>query len=254
MSHPYPPPSNGSPSYRPSAPDPFQRMRPGPAPGRGGGDYSVMAGWALGLSLVFCLPFASIVGLILGIVVLARRADDGRKMAIGAVVVGGVVVLAQLGIVVGGVVQGVVDGFDETARDDSGEVVEGGDLSPLKIRVGDCFNDDALSDDDRPGPAESDVVEAVPCSQSHQFEAYHDFDLDGARFPGQRAIKNAVVDGCLPAFKDYVGIPYAKSRLDASFYGPTPQSWELLDDRVITCVIYDPRRDTTAGSFENARR
>jgi len=122
-----------------------------------------MAGWALGLSLVFCVPLLPLVGVILGIVVLARGSDGrdhGKGLAIAAVVVGSLAMLLQVIGFAGGVIDAIGEGKDGTTRDESGDVVEGGEMLPAKLRVGDCFDDEALRNAGK-DQIESGVVQGV---------------------------------------------------------------------------------------------
>ena len=85
-------------------------------------------------------------------------------MAVGKVVAG---VAAGLGLV--GVGYAGLAGEDNTTRDNAGQVVEGGELGALRIRIGDCFLDTEGST--------IEAVDAVPCTQSHKFEVYAAFNL-----------------------------------------------------------------------------
>lgn len=247
---PYPAPN---PAQYPGYPSPYGNRQLPPAS-------RTMAGWALGLALVFCVPLVPLVGIVLGIVVLARcrdGRDHGKGLAIAAVVVGALAMLLQVVGFVGGVIEGFREGLDSTRRDESGNVVDGGEMLPTKLRMGDCFNDKALRD---AGTEEvrADLVEGVPCSEPHGFEVFALLDIEGTGdgsddHPGQAAI-DAQAARCFPEFKKFVGVAYARSDLEVSYYFPTPQSWRLLGDRVITCVVWDPEEERLTASLRNARR
>jgi hypothetical protein len=254
---PPPPPTFGQPP-NPYASQYASQAYPGPY---GRPDSSkpsqAMAGWALGLSLVFCVPLLPLVGLVLGIVVLARSRegrDHGKGMAIAAIVVGALVMVFQFLSFALGVVDGIRDGFDSTTRDDSGEVVDGGDMLPTKLRVGDCFDDPALWNAGNE-QIEAEVIQGVPCSKPHNFEVYAIFEMEGSddEYPGQPAIDKRAVD-CFREFRKFVGVPYAKSDLEVSLYFPTSASWRVVGDRAITCVAWDPRDKRLVGSLKNAKR
>ena len=77
-------------------------------------------------------------------------------MAIAATVIRGLYLLGSIGLFAFGVVEGFQEGFDdEPERDATGEVVEGGDLLPSKLRVGDCFDEPQLEDLGGPARASS---------------------------------------------------------------------------------------------------
>ncbi|HET9420138.1 MAG TPA: DUF4190 domain-containing protein [Nocardioides sp.] len=245
---PWPPyPSYGAPGPYDTTAQAFERARTS----------RKMAGWALGLSLLLCVPFAPLVGLGLGIAVLVRSQDGrdhGRGMAIAATVIGSLYLLGSIGLFVFGVVEGFREGFeDEPERNESGEVVEGGDLIPSKLRVGDCFNEPQIDDLNANEQIETELVDVVPCGGPHDAEIYHSFQLTGSEYPGQGAIDRAA-RACVPEFKEFVGLSYAQSRLDFVYYFPTQESWDYLDDRGIACAAIDPRRGRVSGSLKDTRR
>ena len=217
-----------------------------------------MSGWGLGLSLLICVPLAPIVGLVLGVVVLVRSqggGDHGRGKAIAATVIGGLYVLVFVGAIVFGVVEGFRDGFDDDPERDetTGEVTDSGDLIPAKLRVGDCFNEPKLEDLGPTEQFETDLIAVVPCSEPHDAEVYHAFQLTGGEYPDQTEIDREAT-ACVREFKTFVGVGYARTQLDFVYYFPSQQSWDLLDDRGIVCSIFDPVRGRVTGSLEGSRR
>ncbi|HEX6367213.1 MAG TPA: septum formation family protein [Agromyces sp.] len=123
------------------------------------------------------------------------------------------------------------------------EIVEQGQADVFALRVGDCLT--------MVQGEQVDAVPVVPCSEPHSDEVYHDFQLDDGEFPGDEAIATAAQDGCLAEFNAFVGVAYESSTLDIGWYVPTADSWKQLDDRVVSCTIYDPARDVT-GSLAGA--
>ena len=120
----------------------------------------------------------------------------------------------------------------EPSRDAAGSIDEQGDLSVFRFRVGDCFNDPSNTD------TEVSDVDAVPCSEAHDNEVFHLFDLADGPYPTEAGIEAAVESQCLPAFDSYVGNAYESSELFAFPISPTQQSWETFDDREVVCVLY----------------
>jgi hypothetical protein len=134
----------------------------------------------------------------------------------------------------------------DAVRDETGEVVEGGQSDVFTVSVGDCLSE-ATAD------GEVSDVPIVPCSEPHDAEIYHDFTIDGAEFPGDEEVTRLADEGCLGAFEDFVGLPYEESTLEVTYYSPTEVSWNEVDDRLVSCLIVDPAGDTT-GSLEGAGR
>lgn len=135
--------------------------------------------------------------------------------------------------------------FGGATRDDSGEITEGGDVDVFTIAIGDCLG--------QAPDGEVSTVAAVPCSEEHDGEVFHDFTLPEGEFPGDEAIEASAYEGCEPAFATFVGVSYEESALDYVFYSPTEASWNEVDDRVISCVVVDPAGAVT-GTLQGAAR
>ena len=165
-------------------------------------------------------------------------------MAVGKVIAG---VAAGLGLV--GVGYAGLAGQDDTTRDDTGQIVEGGELGALRIRVGDCFLDPMSG-------STIEAVDAVPCTQPHMFEVYAAFNLDYGTddpFPGISAVDGLVDEGCYSRFPEFVGLEYEESTFDFSAIYPTSQTWEKLDDREVLCLIGNHDGSMKSGTARNAR-
>lgn len=128
---------------------------------------------------------------------------------------------------------------------DTDEIVGAGTESAFSLRVGDCFND----------PSGDDVadVEALPCSEPHDNEVYHLFDLPDGDFPGEDAVMGLADEGCAAEFDGFVGAAYADSELDFYHLTPTNDTWNQMSDREVVCLIWDPAGPTT-GSLKGAAR
>ena len=129
-------------------------------------------------------------------------------------------------------------------RDENGTIVDGGTTDIFTLTVGDCLVEDG-------GTQVSDVP-TVPCDQPHAFEVYADTTMDPGEYPGEDAITAKADEVCGGAFDSFVGLAYADSALDYSYYFPTQESWEGVDDRVISCIITDPSNSEITGSLAGA--
>ncbi len=122
---------------------------------------------------------------------------------------------------------------DETSQ----EIVEEGQADVFALRVGDCLNEvteELVSE-----------VPVVPCDQPHDEEIYFDFTIDGEEYPGDDVIQTEADTRCDAEFDAFVGLAYETSTLDFYPYRPSEESWTQLDDRVVSCVIYDPAGQVT---------
>lgn len=113
------------------------------------------------------------------------------------------------------------------------------------IEVGDCFNETT-------GEVVSDIP-TVPCTDAHDYETYADFDIDLATYPGDDEVFRLADEGCLAPFGAYVGLDFASSTLDYTYYVPTESGWKNDDDRNVSCVLFDPAGELT-GSMAGAVR
>ncbi len=141
----------------------------------------------------------------------------------------------------------IIQSFMPAQRDgETGEVVAGGNADVFSIKVGDCINED------NPDAEEVSNVPAVPCTESHDYEVFHEFKIEGDTFPGAASIDEQGTTGCESEFQSFAGIAYADSALDYSFYYPTQASWDD-GDRLISCIIMDPAGKIT-GTLAGAAR
>ncbi|MGR2751403.1 septum formation family protein [Agromyces arachidis] len=117
------------------------------------------------------------------------------------------------------------------------EITEAGDADVFALRVGDCL-DMVVAD-------QVESVPVVPCSEPHSDEVYHDFQMPDGEFPGDDAVNSAAETGCLDAFQPFVGMAFEESQLDISWYVPTQDSWNQMNDRAISCMVSDPAGEVT---------
>ena len=116
---------------------------------------------------------------------------------------------------------------DDTTRDDSGAVQEGGDVGVFRLQVGDCLNDDIVT--------EQSSIPVVPCDEPHDSQIYAAFDLSGSEFPGTLTVESESQDGCLERFEEIFG-PYEASPYFFGYLYPTEDSWNEINDREVLCV------------------
>ncbi len=116
----------------------------------------------------------------------------------------------------------------------------------FELSVGDCFDDTA----DISGGEVSDVP-IVDCSEPHDNEVFHTFEVDDGEYPGDDVLVAEAQERCVPAFEDYVGIDYASSRLDVFPITPTEGSWDG-GDREVVCALYDRELAKLDASMQDA--
>lgn len=118
-----------------------------------------------------------------------------------------------------------------------------GDGNVFELAVGDCFDTAAA------GGEVSDVP-IVDCSEPHDNEVFHTFEVEDGDYPGNEALVARAEEECIPAFADYVGTDYASSRLDIFPITPTEGSWSD-GDREVICALYDLELEKLEGSMQD---
>lgn len=155
--------------------------------------------------------------------------------------------LLVLGPVAWGFINGALNGAE---RNDSGVVVEAGDLEVTELRAGDCFNLPAGTEDD----VEITDVEAIPCSDAHENEVFVVSNYVASdSYPGNAAIWDFADQFCVTAFDTFVGTAYEESGLDFGYFYPSEEGW-AEGDKAVTCVLYDLYGAQLTGSMRGSQR
>lgn len=149
----------------------------------------------------------------------------------------GLVSKAVIGVVGVGLTAGAaagLGGFDNTSRDDAGQIVQEGNISVFSLQVGDCLN---IPDKNATKLGESS---GVPCSQAHLYEVFAETTITDLTTYNKDAISTKASDFCSASFQTFVGIPVERSTLTISWLVPTQETWGEGDNE-ITCILI--RRD-----------
>jgi hypothetical protein len=127
-----------------------------------------------------------------------------------------------------------ISAIDDTTRNETGQIVESGDLGAFVTKVGDCIND--LPE----GSGTVDILKGVPCSEPHHWQVIHKENSNLTEF-SQSALEDETVKICDVAFDslakslDYLKL-FEYQDLQYEYFFPSPESWEN-EDRVIDCLI-----------------
>jgi hypothetical protein len=127
-----------------------------------------------------------------------------------------------------------ISAIDNTTRNETGEIVESGDLGAFVTKVGDCIYDLPRDSDT------VDILKGVPCSEPHQWQVIHKENSNLTEF-SQTAIEDEAVEICDAAI-DSLGNTLDNLKLfeykdtTYQYFLPTPESWEN-EDRIIDCLI-----------------
>jgi hypothetical protein len=110
--------------------------------------------------------------------------------------------------------------IDSTLTDTASASTGSGTSAAMEdLAVGDCF--------DLPPGQYVYLVSRVPCDEAHDAEFLHRVALGdaGAPYPGEEAVTDLVIDDCLAAYADFIGVAYEDSTLDFAFLYPIELSW-----------------------------
>jgi hypothetical protein len=118
-----------------------------------------------------------------------------------------------------------------------------------QLEVGDCFD----------GAVEGETVVSVTpvdCDQPHDKEVFAVFDYPDApdAYPGDEAVRAEAEEGCIPAFRSYVGKEFETSTLNVLYLTPTADTWRQ-GDKEITCTLLAPNEgEKLTGSMRGTGR
>jgi hypothetical protein len=144
--------------------------------------------------------------------------------------------------------QSFVGGVEPERDEETGAVVEAVQADAFALRVGDCLNSTETVTEE---VQDVDSVPTVPCDQAHDSEIYASTQMTDETYPGDEAVVTAADDFCYAEFEGFVGMAYEDSALFISTMFPTAESWKVLEDREILCVVVDEaggRTGTLAGA------
>ncbi|MET0839534.1 MAG: septum formation family protein [Marmoricola sp.] len=171
------------------------------------------------------------------------RAEPGRKVHLGWVMVGVSTVAIAVGLGALGVASrsetpgSTRPPADAAAGEGTGRLVDYPDL-----RAGDCVRD---------MDTEDLYFEVVSCEQPHTDEVVGAFTIPRQDWPGQKRVDQLADRGCAPRFEKYVGVPVGESSLDLYSDAPVDIGWP--EDRSVVCTVTDGFGATT-GSLRDAGR
>lgn len=116
----------------------------------------------------------------------------------------------------------------------------------FELAVGDCFDNTS-----EVGGGEISDVPIVDCSEPHDNEVFHIFEVADGEYPGDEALVAQAQETCVPAFEEYVGTDLASSRLEIFPITPTESSWSD-GDREVVCALYDVELAKLEGSMQDS--
>ncbi|MFK8912016.1 DUF4190 domain-containing protein, partial [Streptomyces sp. YS-3] len=215
---------------------PYPQSYPQPFPQPAGTSGLAVASLVTGI--LCCVPP---LGLVLGVLALGRirkKGQRGKGMAVAGVVLSSVSTVLAVVLVVTGAASafwdGVRDGIDDARST----------RSTQDLRRGDCFNVPG-------GELEAEIVHVivVPCAEPHDGEVSGSFTVEGATFPGDKAVTALADRRCWYVEQEYALDSWALPvEAESYYYTPSSRGWRL-GDRTVTCSFA-----TTSGKLKGSVR
>jgi hypothetical protein len=112
-------------------------------------------------------------------------------------------------------------------RDANGVVTRKGDVKVDKLRIGDCVENWSTS-------TSINEVIVVPCTQPHNAEVFHTFDLEGKDYPGDGIVREQSTTTCLDKAKTAVK-PDDLKNAKVALLKPGAVSWKR-GLHTVTCL------------------
>jgi Septum formation len=203
------------------------------APKRSG---KALAGFILGLLsiLLFITIAVPLLGLIFGLLGAREiKRSAGARSGLGMARAGWI--LGLLGLIGGAFLWVAIGVFISETE------------SVFSLKVGQCVE---LPDEDE---SEVSRVRTFDCSEAHEAEVFAVGDLGSGNepYPGASTLDEMIAEECIPAFEDYVGVPYLESQYEVYRIYPTEDVWET--DQGFVCLAFDPDGELTE-SIEGSER
>src|SRR6266508_1981820 len=251
-----PRPAPGTAVRRPAVPGTAPVPRPAALPGAAAVRRArVPAAVRVRLPVVASPLLAAIPLWIVALVQIRRTGEDGKGLAIAALVISGLQVIFGGLILLAIIAAGGDDEPDasapQTGYSQPATSAPTGPTDPAEIPVsigalgvGKCFDDTAKHDGE---------VLTRTCGVPHDAEVIGREDLPKRPYPGERAVSDSAQQACDAVFTSYIGISPYKSRFITSFSYPGKDSWDS-GDREVICVVYDSGGAPFTGSVTATTR
>jgi hypothetical protein len=128
-------------------------------------------------------------------------------------------------------------GEQDATRDEAGAITDTDEVGVFRLREGDCL---ALPGADL-GDDQVESLEAVPCTEPHGGEVLALIDVEGgedAPFPGREVMDETATERCVAEFDSTTGTDFMSDPdWNMTWLTPTDDSWTVLGDREIVCIV-----------------
>lgn len=143
----------------------------------------------------------------------------------------------------------VYDYFTEAKRDESGAVIEAGEVTHDALQVGDCLllPEGVTLDVD----FDYESLGAVPCVEAHDMEVFASVEYPNTEYPGQDALLEFGDESCVPVYEEFTGIAYEHEMLfDYLVSVPDETAWSN-GSHSIRCLLTSLDGQRLTGSQQD---
>ena len=165
------------------------------------------------------------------------------KSKTGLVAVIVIAILLVVGLIVFMMLRGGLNpgGGPKSTSSTGSTTTQAGTRTSVKLlKPGDCFEESATA------ASTYSYAWVVACTMAHDSEVFYSGNLPDGPYPSDSDVEAYVVDNCDPAFKDYVGIDYSKSKYDVSYIFAVEDGWNSGNHSIV-CYVVDPAGDRTSS-------
>lgn len=190
------------------------------------------------VSLVLGVIGCSIIAIVLGLVARSQIGKTpnakGRGMATAGIVLGAL-------WFVGGIAFAAIAFSSGAERDDSGAITDAGDVNSMKVKVGDCINNIT--------EGEVASVDAVPCREPHDAEAYASVQVPGDDLPELEQLTALADQRCGEQLQAAAPAAATDQDVEVFYLHPTEDTWDRGDREIVCFASYasGPRAGSIRG-------
>src|SRR5699024_8249577 len=109
--------------------------------------------------------------------------------------------------------------------------------------AGSCVNTSDLEGEDTDIPT-------VECTEEHDAQGLHKFDLEDGDFPGQDKVDSTAEEGCADEIEGFVGTAVEEDDLGVNHMATHEETCSQVDEREVLCFLVTRDGSTVTGTSE----
>src|SRR5699024_1937518 len=97
-------------------------------------------------------------------------------------------------------------------------------------------------------------IPTVECTEEHDAQVFHKFDLEDGDFPGQDKVDSTAEEGCADEFEGFVGTALEESDLGVNYMPPNEETSTRVSALEALCSLVTRAGSTVPESCERPGR